>query len=163
MHPALRKGPLFYKNTPPPFHFLSTGLSNALDALVGYRETKFALSRRLKQSVLLVGSRLYFRVYRRNANEKTVRWNTGTHVQAFLVQLDLRLRQCVRRLNPPTPSSSLDRSCRLQCRRCKSNGCAATYRLNSPPLGSVLRKTPFTARELNWTDWNNSTHLLQAL
>jgi len=25
-HPALRKCPLFYKKTPPPFHFLPTGL-----------------------------------------------------------------------------------------------------------------------------------------
>ena len=41
MHPTLRKGPLFYKtppifhffyekNTPPPFHFLPTGLHAAL-------------------------------------------------------------------------------------------------------------------------------------
>jgi len=28
MHPALRTGPLFYKNTPPPFHFLPTGLNS---------------------------------------------------------------------------------------------------------------------------------------
>ena len=32
MHPALRKGPLFYKKTtPPPFHFLPTGLRSTYD------------------------------------------------------------------------------------------------------------------------------------
>jgi len=40
MHPALRKGPLFTKH-PPPFHFLSTGLSNALDALVSRDKVRF--------------------------------------------------------------------------------------------------------------------------
>ena len=30
MHPAFRKGPLFYKKTPPPFHFLPTGLKTAV-------------------------------------------------------------------------------------------------------------------------------------